>query len=174
MAFRRTGIVTPRLHLQCAAGSTTILHMERLERTKRRQDGCLIWQGPPQPNGYGCLKVNGRKIDVHRHAYMLAYGDIPSGLCVCHTCDVRLCVEPTHLFLGTRGDNNRDMATKGRARTVNSGKTHCINGHEFSSSNTIQTTVVRSGKHRSGRKCRTCQNNVNREWMRKYRETGCR
>ncbi len=143
--------------------------MERLERTRRNKDGCLIWQGPPQPNGYGCLKVDGRKTDVHRHAYVVAYGDIPLGLCVCHTCDVRLCVEPTHLFLGTRDANNKDMAAKGRARTINGEKTHCPQGHEYSVENTRLRIYTRSGKTRKGRRCIQCQNDLNREWMRNYR-----
>ena len=51
---------------------------------------------------------------AHRMAWIIAYGSIPQGLCVLHRCDNPPCVRPDHLFLGTKGDNNRDCVAKGR------------------------------------------------------------
>lgn len=82
-----------------------------------QEDGCWIWQGSDKrSDGYGSIKVNGRVIGAHRYSWMLHRGDIPRGLLVCHRCDVPLCVNPEHLFLGTHQDNNGDCAAKGRAK----------------------------------------------------------
>lgn len=72
---------------------------------------CKIWDGPVS-HGYG---QRGKR-RAHRIAYEDAYGPIPEGLGVLHRCDVKLCVEPTHLFLGTQRDNLNDMRAKGRDR----------------------------------------------------------
>ena len=77
---------------------------------------CWTWTASKWPNGYGRINVAGRTVGTHRVAYELEYGPIPEGMFVCHTCDRRDCVRPTHLFLGSVGDNNRDMWSKGRGR----------------------------------------------------------
>jgi len=79
--------------------------------------GCLLWLGAIHKNGYGYLfpKGKNRKCEsAHRVAFELAYGEIPDGLFVCHRCDVPVCVNPHHLFLGTARDNNEDCREKGR------------------------------------------------------------
>lgn len=67
-------------------------------------------------NGYGHLTKDGKRVLVHRLSYELNVGPIPAGQFVCHKCDVRNCVRPDHLFVGSVGDNNRDMWAKGRGR----------------------------------------------------------
>lgn len=71
---------------------------------------CWLWQAAKQNKGYGVM-CDGT---AHRIAWKLAYGSIPDGKCVLHRCDTPACVNVRHLFLGSIGDNNRDMFLKGR------------------------------------------------------------
>ncbi len=65
--------------------------------------------------GYGSMRWHGKQTPAHRVSYELAFGHIPTGMMICHHCDVPQCIEPTHLFLGTALDNVLDMVKKGRA-----------------------------------------------------------
>jgi len=80
-------------------------------------DGCWLWTGTTQGRGaYPDFWDGKRHVRGHRFAWEQAFGPIPDGLVVMHTCDQPLCVRPVHLRLGTQADNLRDMATKGRSR----------------------------------------------------------
>lgn len=79
---------------------------------------CWLWQGAMFGNGYGsCAHWGEGRHLVHRAAYRLLVGEIPDRLLVLHRCDVRNCVNPDHLFVGTHADNTRDMVAKGRNRS---------------------------------------------------------
>lgn len=79
----------------------------------RKSSRCWIWLGPCRGR-YGALYLSGKKISAHRAAWILFRGPIPEGLDVLHKCDNRLCVKPSHLFLGTDIDNMQDCVRKGR------------------------------------------------------------
>jgi hypothetical protein len=80
---------------------------------------CILWHKGIRKDGYGDAHANGKHWLAHRLIYTRAFGEIPNGMCVLHKCDIRNCVNPQHLFLGTQKDNVRDMETKNRARHPN-------------------------------------------------------
>lgn len=82
-----------------------------------KTEGCWLWTGAVRGTGYGNVSLGGRGRGLqaaHRVSWELHNGPILDGLCVLHACDVRNCVRPDHLFLGTILDNNRDAKAKGR------------------------------------------------------------
>lgn len=85
------------------------------------ETGCWEWLAKAQ-NGRACIKI-GRKVRAaSRVAYEEYNGSIPDGLLVRHTCDNGMCVNPSHLILGTHADNMEDMRVRGRASREPSGK----------------------------------------------------
>lgn len=82
----------------------------------KKTDSCWLWQGCCDNDGYGIFQINGIRWKTHRYSYNLHYGNL-NDLCVCHTCDVRNCVNPNHLWLGTSQQNTLDRDSKGRHRT---------------------------------------------------------
>ncbi len=88
----------------------------RIERKIARipMGGCWIWTA--SGDRYGTVYFDGRNRRAHRVVYGILVGQVPEGMELLHRCDVGLCVNPHHLFIGTHADNMADMVRKGRAR----------------------------------------------------------
>ena len=84
--------------------------------------GCWLWKRAINSAGYGLIGKEGKLYTAHRISWELHNGPIPEGIQVCHKCDVKYCVNPDHLFLGTQKDNMDDAVRKGRVNYSKNGK----------------------------------------------------
>jgi hypothetical protein len=105
---------------------------------------CTVWAGAVQSRGYGSM-TNGRggTMLAHRAAYEAARGPIPGDLTIDHLCRNKLCVNPDHLEVVTRGENSRRGAAAQRL---------CKNGHPLSGEN-LRVAVRARGVQRECREC---------------------
>lgn len=117
--------------------------------------GCLLWIGDYVTQGYGRVKVCGRRYLAHRLMYIHKIGPIPEGLHVLHKCDTPSCCNPAHLEVGTRSKNICDMFRRGRR--VQKLKSHCPHGHELTPENTIIRRYAGATKTIEARVCRVCR-----------------
>lgn len=87
---------------------------EKVDR--RGSEDCWLWTGHSNNQGYGMISTRRGQgpMLAHRVAYEATHGPIPPSLFVCHRCDVPLCCNPAHLFLGSHQANMDDMTSKGR------------------------------------------------------------
>lgn len=113
--------------------------------------GCLLWTETIRSNGYGAITFKNKPILSHRLSWQISFGQIPKGVSVLHKCDVRACVNPDHLFLGTQKDNILDMMFKNRFPSANILK--CKNGHTLNAENTYFRKDQGNGK----RICKVCR-----------------
>lgn len=77
-------------------------------------DECWEWRGWRSPQGYGRFSLGGKQMPASRAAALLAGLPVVAGMDVCHTCDNPPCVNPAHLYVGTRSQNLADMGRRGR------------------------------------------------------------
>lgn len=95
------------------------METDLLEKLKLRVEisatGCWEWQGAIGSTGYGNTYWRGKYINTHKAMWVALHGAPLPGQFVLHRCDNKRCINPSHLFLGTQGDNMKDKADKGRA-----------------------------------------------------------
>ena len=81
-------------------------------------NSCWNWTGAKHSFGYGSVRISRRAYKAHRVSYEWLIGPIPEGMCLLHTCDNPMCVNPSHLQVGTKMDNTQDMMKKGRHKYI--------------------------------------------------------
>jgi hypothetical protein len=89
----------------------------------RPDAGCWNWNDR-DTGGYGLVWIGpkNQKILAHRLSWLIHFGDIPQGLCVCHHCDNKRCIRPDHLYLATIKQNNRDAWARGLCESIRNRK----------------------------------------------------
>ena len=125
------GVLTPYADsddpcLVCGGGDVARVLVERAFRlldkhtVRAAADDCWMWDGAVWPSGYGVVRAyrHGVTLSVaaHRLALLRIGARVPANMDACHRCDVRLCVNPAHLFTGTRRENMQDCVAKGRLK----------------------------------------------------------
>lgn len=134
-------------------GSPGTSDAEYVERYKARtvvdpERGCWLFQGFLHPKtGYGDSCYRGEKMMAHRAMYIAAKGPIPEGMFILHSCDVRNCINPDHLRIGTISENKQDELQRGR--NWEASKTECPKGHPYVGENVVVDS-------RGWRHCRIC------------------
>lgn len=118
-------------------------------------NGCWLWQGPLDKDGYGTFYLRRKNRKAHRVGWFLLHGPIPEGLVVNHKCNHRHCVNPQHLNLLTVRENALEDSRGLGA--VNARKTHCPRGHAY------------DRKWGNQRSCSTCETDKKRRLRAKWR-----
>ena len=110
----------------------------------QKTDGCWLWQGHLQTNGYAQITIKKKRFYVHRLAYQWTKGRISEELELDHLCRNPACVNPKHLEMVTHQENIR----RGLVGQYQRDKTHCPKGHPYNEENTY--------RHNGARSCKAC------------------
>jgi len=118
-------------------------------KVKLNDNGCHIWTGYTDDDGYGKFGIKNKIISSHRFSYNLYKGQIPNNMEIHHICNNTSCVNPNHLEVVTHKEN---LILGNSPSSINRDKTHCPKGHKYTKENTYF-----SNKRRYCRKCRKCR-----------------
>lgn len=157
------------MSMKNAKGFPAIPIQERFWLHVTKTDSCWIWNGSRVWNGYGRTTINRKAESANRVAWFLTHGVMPpKELHVCHHCDNPPCVNPAHLFLGTRSDNMKDASRKRHLTAQAHPESHNVNQPWFQEIRKRKKTVCRQGhplvagniieRPNGKRRCLTCVN----------------
>lgn len=117
-----------KCYVKWQTGREKFPRKERFMKYVKKSGKCWLWTGYRMPNGYALFGIGERKHPMrlaHRCSYTMFIGPIPKDKLVLHKCDIRHCVKPKHLWIGTQQDNMDDMNRKGRrVRKGSKGEEH--------------------------------------------------
>lgn len=128
------------------------------DKVEVQPNGCWLWKGTKDKDGYGKFTIKYVTIRSHRFAYEVNKGQIPEGMQIDHLCRNHDCVNPDHMEVVSPRENT--LRGDGLA-AVNSKKTHCPKGHEYTSNNTYFW--------KGERYCKECVRTSSREYQRQKR-----
>jgi len=90
----------------------------RFDAKWEKGDGCWLWTAGKYAQGYGSFRIGEKMYKAHRLSFSRSIGrPLLEGESVLHSCDVRNCVNPSHLRIGTYADNAHDRDIRLRAGT---------------------------------------------------------
>lgn len=122
---------------------------------------CWVWQGPLDKDGYGTFYLRRRNRRAHRVGWFTAFGEIPNGTVINHTCETRACVNPYHLEITTVLGNA--LRNSKSAAMLNSAKTGCPKGHPY------DRKYISKRTGRPQRYCSICEQAKGRRLKQKWR-----
>lgn len=109
MRIGAQGPVTPT---DCVAVPTPVNSPYRL------MGHCMVWRYGLNRDGYGSATIDGKRLPAHRAAFVQTRGEIPEGKQINHLCNRPYCIQPSHLYAGTKQDNKDDSQIFSKAELI--------------------------------------------------------
>ncbi len=81
--------------------------------------GCRIWQRGKATSGHGMVSHDGSQVYTHRLMFYFEHGYFPVlPMQVLHRCNDASCIEPSHLYEGSKEQNIQDACAAGHRNTI--------------------------------------------------------